>query len=148
MRIKNFCRSKHNNIIFYSGLPIRRKKNCPLKLSSRKTLPQTTYFSCLLFVVDVPHMHLLAASIFFHCCSVIVVPPFPLYSPLPCPTPAPEDNPQSIVLVHEPFVHVPWLDPSPSSLHDPPITSPPITVSLFFISMSLVLFCLLVSFAD
>ena len=45
--------------------------------------------------------------------------------------------------VHGSFVHVPWW-PFPFFPHYPSPRSPLVTVSLFFISMSLVLFCLLV----
>ena len=84
---------------------------------------------------------------FFYCCSIILVPLFPpLLSPaLPTPHP-PTFNPSlQVVFVHGSFIHVPWwplpyypvLFLSPSSL---------VTISLFFISVSVVVVCLFVLF--
>ena len=38
----------------------------------------------------------------------------PHCSPLPCPRPAPTVSPHPVVHVHGSFIHVPWLDPTPS----------------------------------
>ena len=69
---------------------------------------------------------------------------------LPCPThPSTSPfNPHPIVFVHGSSIHVPGLDPSPSFPNCLSSPSPLVTVSLFFISMSLFLFCLLVCFVD
>ena len=87
---------------------------------------------------------------FFYCCSTTVVPIFP--SPLspvpPTPTSHIQSSPHPVVFVYGSFIHVPWLAPSSSLPCDPPPPSPLVTVSLFFISMSLVLFWLLVCFVD
>ena len=81
----------------------------------------------------------------------IVVSISPHYSPLPyqCPlstfNPPPQCTP--VGFVHGFFIHVPgW--PFPSLLPLSPPTSPLVTVSLFVISVSLALFCLLVCFVD
>ena len=77
---------------------------------------------------------------FIYCCSATVVLPFP---PFLTPTPSPPFL-QSI-LPHFPdhgsSIPVCLLAPSPSFSHYPPPDSPLVTVSLFFISKSLVLFC-------
>ena len=76
---------------------------------------------------------------------------FPHYSPLPCPAHPHLPHsilPITVVFVHESFIHFPWLDPSISFPCCPPPLSLMATVSLFFISMSLLLFCLLVCFVD
>ena len=80
----------------------------------------------------------------FNCCSITVVPiflpllpaasPISQYIPPPC-------HPCPWVLC---ICSLSW----PSYPHYPLPASPLVTVSLFFISMSLVLFCLLVCFAD
>ena len=49
--------------------------------------------------------------------------------------------------VHVSFIHVPD-NPSPFSPHHPSSPSPLVTVSLFLISMSLVILCLLICFVD
>ena len=88
-------------------------------------------------------------SLFFkNCCSSTVVFIFPLpFSPAP---PTPTSYPQSfppLALSMGPLYM--FLDkPSPSFPDDPPAPSLLVTVSLFFISMSLVIFCLLVCFVD
>ena len=84
--------------------------------------------------------------VFQNCCSITVVPISPplLFPAIPNP-PLPHSILPTIDLVHGSCIHVPWLDPSPSP-HDPPPPSLLVTVSLFYISMSLVLFCPLVCF--
>ena len=76
---------------------------------------------------------LLQSFVLFYCCSVPVVPISPHCSSLPHPTPAPKDTLLPIVLVRWSFVPVPFLSPF--------IPLPSGHVSLFFISMSLVLLC-------
>ena len=76
---------------------------------------------------------------FSYCCSSTVVSVFP--PPLPPPHTHHHLSPStSFGFVHGSFIHVPWwpfplFPPLSLSLH------PLVTVSLFFISMSLVLFC-------
>ena len=84
---------------------------------------------------------------FFYCCSCTVVSIFPsLLSPAP---PTPTSHPQSY-----PLWLCPWVLYTCSlmtlSLLSPvtPFPSPLVTVSLFFISMSLVIFYFLVCFVD
>ena len=73
-------------------------------------------------------------------------PPF-LYPALPTPLSHIQSS-SPVVFLHGSFIHVPWLDPSPSFPRYPsPRPSPLVTVSLFFICMSLVLFLLLVLLA-
>ena len=68
------------------------------------------------------------------------------------PCPAHPHLPPSILptfgFVHESFIHVPWrpFPYFPSLSSSPP--SSLVTINLFFISMSLVIFCLLVCFVD
>ena len=73
-------------------------------------------------------------------------PSFPFYSPPPSPPLLTTVNPLSVFPVHESFIQVLWLVPSPSFHHSPSPSSPPTVVSLFHVSMSLVLFFLLVYF--
>ena len=84
---------------------------------------------------------------FFNYCSVTVVPPF---SPLLTPTLLPQFPHQSPLIfhAHESSIHVPWLAPSPSFPFYLPPVSLLVTVSLFFIFKSLVLFCSIVFFVD
>ena len=56
-------------------------------------------------------------------------------------------NAPPVGFVHGFFIHVPWW-PFPSLLPLSPPTCPLVTVSLFVISVSLALFCLLVCFVD
>ena len=77
---------------------------------------------------------------------------FPPITPLP-PQPSPPPSPDSTLLgfVHVSFLDVPKNLPNPFSPSSPPIslpTSPLVTVRLFLISMSLVIFCSLFSFVD
>ena len=81
-------------------------------------------------------------NFFFYCCSVTVVPISPCCSPLPRPALTPTVNPHPVVPVSGSFIPV----PSPSCLPYPSSSSPLVTVSLFLVSMSLVLFCSLVCF--
>ena len=81
-------------------------------------------------------------------CSFTVVLPF---SPIVLPYPVPHNqSPHPIVCVHEPSIRVPLLAIPLLSPIIPLPTSPCslVTVSFFFISMSLVIFCLLVCFVD
>ena len=76
-------------------------------------------------------------------CSITVVSVFP---PSPSPTPTPKVNPCTVVHVHRhSFIHALWLVPSPSFHLYPPLPSH-WPLSLFHVSMSLVLCCLLVYF--
>ena len=71
------------------------------------------------------------------------------YSPLShLPTPTSTVSPHPIVHVQEYSIHVPFLAPSSSFAHYHSPPSPLIPVSLFFISMSLVLFSSFVCFVD
>ena len=85
----------------------------------------------------------------FYCCSVTVVPIFPsLLSPaLPTPTSYIQFSPPLLSLSMGPL-YIFLDDPASSFPHYPTPASLLVTVSLFFISMSLVLFCLLVCFVD
>lgn len=74
---------------------------------------------------------------------VTVVPIFPHFSPMPCPPPTSSVSPQTVVHYHVSFIYGPWIDPS-SSFPCPSWSSPLVTVSLFLISISQVLFCSLV----
>ena len=73
------------------------------------------------------------------------------YSYLPFPATTSPYLPPSILprfgFIDGSFIHVPY-HPSPSFYCYPPHPSPLVTVSLFFISMSLVMFSLLVCFVD
>ena len=93
-------------------------------------------------------LHFFYFKITFYCCSIIVVPFFPLYSPLPYPSPTYyiQSSPNSFVFVHGSFIHVPGLGPSPSFPCYPPLPFPLVPVSLFLVSMPLVLFCSFVYF--
>ena len=107
-----------------------------------RIIPKWLYF--LLFMIK----YRANFSFFFiYCCSSTVVsifiPPWP--PPHPSPPPTLEPIPLGFVLVS--FICVPWW-PFP---YFPPLSSPAsllVTVSLFFIPMSLVIFCLLVCFVD
>ena len=80
----------------------------------------------------------------FNCCSSTVVPilPPPLLSPRwPTPTSHPQSDTPWALSMGPLYM---FLDnASPSFCHYPPPFSPLVTVSLFFITMSLVIFCLL-----
>ena len=78
---------------------------------------------------------------FFYCCSITVVPTYPHCSPLLCPHPTPTVNTHPVIHVHGSLITVPWLDPSPSFLSYPAPPVSLVSVSLFFVSMPLVLFC-------
>ena len=74
----------------------------------------------------------------------------PTFSPWLTPTrppPLPQPIPY-IVHAHESSIRVPLLVPFPSFPYYPPFPSPLVTVSLFFISTSLILFCSFVCFVD
>ena len=80
--------------------------------------------------------------------SIAVVPIFPPLSSSAQPNPLSHSHPHAIVHVHGSLIHVLWLIPSPSSHHYPLSTSPLVTVSLFRVSVPLVIFCLLVYFCS
>ena len=84
----------------------------------------------------------------FYCCSSTVVSIF--LSPFPPATPTTTSHPQSeppLALSMGPLYM--FLDnPSPSFPHYPLSLSPLVSVSLFFTSVSLVLFCSFVCFVD
>ena len=65
---------------------------------------------------------------FLNRCSVTVVPVFPCFSLLPHPLSLSQSHP--IVHYHGSFLHVPWLDPSPSFPHFPSPLSPLVSVIL------------------
>ena len=105
----------------------------------------------ILFILSVVNATIFG---FFNCFSTIVVPIFPRCSPLPHPacslthklcfhSQSPPCCPCLWVFytcsLTRPFPFFPSLSPSPSHL---------VTVSLFLISMSLVLFCSFVCFVD
>ena len=85
----------------------------------------------------------------FYCCSITIVPVFPwlFFHAPPTSPPLPQSIPH-IVHAHESSIRVPLLVPSPSFPYYPPFPSPLVTVSLFFISTSLILFCSFVCFVD
>ena len=85
-------------------------------------------------VADILLFHFLL--LFYYSC--------PNFPPLPTfvhSTPTPTVNSHAVVHVHESFIHVLCLVPSPSFHHFLPPLYPLLTVSLFHISMSVVLFC-------
>ena len=69
---------------------------------------------------------------------------FPFCPPPPSQPLSPTVNPLPIVHSHESFVYALWLMPSPSFHHYPRPSSPPAAISLFHVSMPLVLFFSLV----
>ena len=85
--------------------------------------------------------------ILFYCCSLTVVLHVPHCSPLPHP-PILVLSISPRVHAHESSTHVPQLVPSPSFPHYLPPPSPLVTVNLFFISKSLILFCSFICFVD
>ena len=82
----------------------------------------------------------------FYCCSSTVVSS-PHHSPPPQPPPLPTLDPTPLWFCPCVLYTCSWKLFCLSPPLSPP-TSPLVTVSLFFISMSLVIFCLLVCFAD
>ena len=85
---------------------------------------------------------LFPAGIFFYCCSRTVVPIFP--PPLSPAPPTLTSHPPSfptLALSMGPL-YMFLDDPFPSFPYYPPPPSPLVTVSLFFISTSMVIFCL------
>ena len=84
--------------------------------------------------------------LFFYCCSSTVVSIFTLLPPYPHPHLPPLNLP-SLFLSICPF-YMFFDGPSPFIPYYPSPSSSLVTVSLFFILMSLVIFCLLVCFFD
>ena len=88
--------------------------------------------------------------VLLYSCSSTVVSIFPITTH-PCPT-NPHQPPSilpSFGFVHESFIHVPWWTFTPSPR--PPLSKAPaflVAVSLFFISMYLVIFFLFVCFVN
>ena len=82
--------------------------------------------------------------LFFIVVQVELSPFSPLSSPLPIPTSHPQSSPPLSISPLYMFLD----DPSPSFPCYPPPHSPLVTVSSFFISVYLVLFCSLVCFVD
>ena len=81
---------------------------------------------------------------FLNCyCSCPYFPPFALLRPS---HPRSHSHFPHFVHVHGSFIHVLCLVPSPSFHHYPPPYSPLVTVSLFHVSMLVVLFCLFILF--
>ena len=78
-------------------------------------------------------------------CSLCQFPPWlsPALSPL-----GPTVNLHTVAHVHGSFIHVLCLVSSPSFLPYPPPRSPLVPVSLFLVSMPLLLFCQYVCFID
>ena len=88
------------------------------------------------------------SHLLFYCCSstVVSISPSPDIPQPPCPSPPPTIDPYPpFGFVHVSFILVPW---QPFLYFTPLFPSPLVTVSLFFISMSLVIFCLLACFVD
>ena len=75
---------------------------------------------------------------FFYCCAITVVSISPPYSPRPYPHPPPTFN--ALLSLSMGPLYMFLVDLSLSLPHYPPLPSPLGTVSLFFISMSLVIF--------
>ena len=67
--------------------------------------------------------------------------PCSAHPPTPTLTPTPTVSPHPVVHVHGSFIPIHELDPYPSFSPYPPLPSPLVTVSLFLVSMPLVLFC-------
>ena len=83
----------------------------------------------------------------FYCLCYMVLPTFPLCPTPSNPTPTPPVSPHTVVRVHGSCIHARGLVPSPSLHHYLSTSSPLATVSLFYVSVPLVLFWLLVYFA-
>ena len=79
--------------------------------------------------------------------QVQLTPLFLLYSSSPHASPPPTLHPTPFGFVHLSFIHVSWW-PFLYFPHYPSSPSPLVTISLFFISMSLFIFCLLICFVD
>ena len=106
------------------------------------------YYSILLylfyFIISYNDFHFLIYFLLLFKYSFLHFPP----TATPCPT----NHLRPSILppfgfVHMSFIHVPWWPFSLFPLLLPP-TSPLVTLSVFFISVSLVIFCLLVCFVD
>ena len=85
---------------------------------------------------------------FKNCCVIIVVPNFPPLSPPPYPSPLPTFNLPPTPCLCPWVLHACSLMTLPLLSHYPLSPSPLVTVSLFFVSMSLVLFYSLVCFVN
>ena len=103
-----------------------------------------------MFVVFLDFLFVFSYKVFFYCCSITVVQIFPHSSPLLCP-----HAPSILPLPIPTLLPCTWviytcslLDPSPSFLLYPCSPSLLVAVSLFLVSMLLVLFCLFVCFVD
>ena len=113
-----------------------------------------SYVNILIYLSNfLSHICILFACIYLGICLyhfiiyLLLLSPFsPHPSPPPQPSPPPTLDPTSLCFVHVSFIHVPD-NPSPSV---PIIPShlPSGYCQLFLISMSLVIFCLLVHFVD
>ena len=85
--------------------------------------------------------------IYLYSCSNIVVSISSPHAPQPHPSLPSTLEPTPFGFVHGSFIPVPWL-PCPCYPLYPSPLSPLVIVSLFFTSMSLVVFCLLAYFVD
>ena len=105
------------------------------------------FLSLSLFYFCVPYF-ILFLKLFYYCSVTVVciyLPPFP--QPQSSPPPYLASTPL-LGFVHESFIVVPENPfPFPTPQFSPP-TSPLVTVRLFLISMSVVIFCLLACFVD
>ena len=91
---------------------------------------------CAFFLVFLKFLFFYSYLFYYSC------PNFPLCPPRPSPRhPAPTVNPHTVIHVPGSFIHALWLIPSPSSHHSPLPCFPLAAVSLFPVSISLVLFC-------
>ena len=93
-----------------------------------------------------PWFTLLYFFLIFYCSCYYSCPNFPPFDPSTQHPRTPSGNPHTVVHVHGPCIYVLWLIPSPSFNQSPPPTSPLPAVSLFHVSVPLILFCLLILF--
>ena len=129
---------------FQSLLPVVKPRNAFLQDLTPMTSALSTKYSFRATSTFMP-LSFLLFSFLFIAVQVQLFPFSPHHSPLFHPSLLPTLEPSPLGFVHVSFIHVPWC----TSPYFPPLSlSPLVTVSLFLISMSLVIFCWLVCFVD